>query len=652
MTETILYPQLIAVTGPLRGATIQLSDEQTFLGRGTANQICIADPLLSRRHCVLTRVSSQEFVIEDGGSINGTYVNGCPIKKQTLKHGDWIGVGESFLLVVCTDQHDQHPDSLSVQLDDSQIATNAPIWLNPKEAVYLNLDRELTNLVQNQQLAKNLQTLLKFSQSLIASQSLPKLYQRIVEAAFEIVPAQRGILLLLNSRTNELETAFAQEKGEVAPAQTINVSQTVIRQILDKRQGLVISDVKAEEHLHQAQSLVNTEVKAVLGVPVIAFDRLVGVLYLDSFQPDASFHLEQLQLITAIASIGGMAIDKAQQVESLIQENQRLQADVMFSHSMVGESPKMQTVFQRIAKIAPTPSTVLILGESGTGKELAARATHLNSSRSAKPFIAINCAVLGEHLLESDLFGHEKGAFTGAIALKKGKFEIADGGTLFLDEIGELGPGLQAKLLRFLQEREFERVGGINTIKVDVRIIAATNRQLEEAVTQGTFRQDLYYRLNVISLTMPPLRERQEDILLLANYFTAKYSRAINWRVNGLSPEASQRLLGYEWPGNVRELQNAIERAVVMTNTNVILAEDLPETIIESVPQSDSGETGDGYHDAVSEFKRKLIIKAVADAGGNYTEAGKLLGLHPNYLHRLIRNLNIKDQLTRNSGKL
>ena len=652
MTETILYPQLIAVTGPLRGATIQLSDEQTFLGRGTANQICIADPLLSRRHCVLTRVSSQEFVIEDGGSINGTYLNGCPIKKQTLKHGDWIGVGESFLLVVCTDQQDQRSTSSSVQLDDSQIATKAPIWLNPKEAVYLNLDRELTNLVQNQQLAHNLQTLLKFSQSLIASQNLPKLYQRIVGAAFEIVPAQRGVLLLLNSRTSELETAFAQEKGEVAPAQTINVSQTVIRQILDKRQGLVISDVKAEEHLHQAQSLVNTEVKAVLGVPVIAFDRLVGVLYLDSFQPDASFHLEQLQLITAIASIGGMAIDKAQQVESLIQENQRLQADVMFSHSMVGESPKMQTVFQRIAKIAPTPSTVLILGESGTGKELAARAIHLNSSRSAKPFIAINCAVLGEHLLESDLFGHEKGAFTGAIALKKGKFEIADGGTLFLDEIGELGPGLQAKLLRFLQEREFERVGGINTIKVDVRIIAATNRQLEEAVTQGTFRQDLYYRLNVISLTMPPLRERREDILLLANYFTAKYSRAINWRVNGLSSEASQRLLGYEWPGNVRELQNAIERAVVMTSTDVILAEDLPETIIEWAPQSDSGEAADGYHDAVSEFKRKLIIKAVTDAGGNYTEAGKLLGLHPNYLHRLIRNLNIKDQLTRNSGKL
>ncbi|HNG91639.1 MAG TPA: FHA domain-containing protein, partial [Acidobacteriota bacterium] len=223
MTETILYPQLIAVTGPLRGATIQLSDEQTFLGRGTANQICIADPLLSRRHCVLTRVSSQEFVIEDGGSINGTYLNGCPIKKQTLKHGDWIGVGESFLLVVCTDQQDQRSTSSSVQLDDSQIATKAPIWLNPKEAVYLNLDRELTNLVQNQQLAHNLQTLLKFSQSLIASQNLPKLYQRIVGAAFEIVPAQRGVLLLLNSRTSELETAFAQEKGEVAPAQTINV---------------------------------------------------------------------------------------------------------------------------------------------------------------------------------------------------------------------------------------------------------------------------------------------------------------------------------------------------------------------------------------------------------------------------------------------
>ena len=305
---------------------------------------------------------------------------------------------------------------------------------------------------------------------------------------------------------------------------------------------------------------------------------------------------------------------------------------------------RMQRVYHFIKKVSPTDSTVLISGESGTGKELAARAIHRNSNRAEKPFIAVNCAALTETLLESELFGHEKGAFTGAIAQKKGRLEIAQGGTLFLDEIGELSSGLQVKLLRVLQEREFERVGGTQTIKVDIRLLTATNKNLEEAIEANEFRQDLFYRLNVVSFEMPRLRERKEDIPLLVNYFAQKYSAKCNRRVTGISPDVRTYLTGYDWPGNVRELENAIERAVVLGTTEVILPEDLPEVILER-ELSPSTTSKQRYHEAVTQTKKQIILDAMEKVNGNYTEAARLLGVHPNYLHRLIRQLNIKDQM-------
>jgi Nif-specific regulatory protein len=294
--------------------------------------------------------------------------------------------------------------------------------------------------------------------------------------------------------------------------------------------------------------------------------------------------------------------------------------------------------------VAPTDSTVLISGESGTGKELAARAIHRNSKRAGKPFMAVNCAALNESLLESELFGHEKGAFTGAVSQKKGRLEVADHGTVFLDEVGELSPALQVKLLRVLQEREFERVGGTNSIKVDIRLIAATNKNLEEAIETGEFRQDLFYRLNVVSFEMPALRDRREDIPLLSSYFADKNGVKCNRRLTGISAEARACLSAYDWPGNVRELENAIERAVVLGSTNLILPEDLPEAVLERDLLSDTS-TALKYHEAVTHTKRQIILDAVTQAKGNYTEAAKLLGVHPNYLHRLIRNLNLREQL-------
>jgi two-component system, NtrC family, response regulator HydG len=311
----------------------------------------------------------------------------------------------------------------------------------------------------------------------------------------------------------------------------------------------------------------------------------------------------------------------------------------------VGESEALAGVKQFIGRAAPQESTVLIWGESGTGKELVARAIYQNSARANKPFVAINCAAITDTLLESELFGHEKGAFTSAVAMKKGKLEMAEGGTVFLDEIGELAPGVQAKLLRVLQEHEFERVGGVKTIPLDIRVIAATNRDLKEAAEKKEFRLDLYYRLNVVSVKMPALRERRKDIPILASYFVKRCAEKVKRDVRGISAEARACLMAYDWPGNVRELENAIERAVVLGSSEMILPEDLPESIVEHA--GPDGHTATALHDGVRQAKKVLIERAIDQAGGNYTEAAKILGVHANHLFRLIKSLDMSPKRKR-----
>jgi transcriptional regulator with GAF, ATPase, and Fis domain len=307
------------------------------------------------------------------------------------------------------------------------------------------------------------------------------------------------------------------------------------------------------------------------------------------------------------------------------------------AHEMVGDTPSMRAVYERIRKVALADCTVLVSGETGTGKELVARAIHENSRRARRPFVTVNCAALTESLLESELFGHEKGAFTGAVSLNKGKMEVADGGTLFLDEIGELAPALQVKFLRALQHHAFERVGGTRTIAVNVRVIAASNQDLEGAVESGRFRQDLWYRLNVVTITMPPLRDRRADVPRLAKHFAAKHGRG---RALTFSVDALEALTTYDWPGNVRELENAVQRAIVLGCSDQIELGDLPDAIVES--SEVTGESPSRYHQNVLETKRRLILDAIDRCGGNCTAAARLLGINPTYLHRLLTNLQLR----------
>lgn len=320
-----------------------------------------------------------------------------------------------------------------------------------------------------------------------------------------------------------------------------------------------------------------------------------------------------------------LAIQKASQHKNLLNENRYLRSEVSQRYNfeqLIGRSPQMRRVYEMIDRVAPTNATVLIQGESGTGKELVARAIHYRSPRKDKPFVKVNCAALPEDLLESELFGHERGAFTGAVSKREGRFELADRGTLLLDEISETSPAFQAKLLRVLQEQEFERVGGSKTIKVDVRVIATTNKDLKQAIREGKFREDLYYRLNVLPIYLPPLRERKEDIPLLVQHFLEKYSRQNGLRIKSLSKKCLDMMMQYEWPGNVRELENVIERAVVMSEGETIF----PENISLSSPVQKMG-LSFPEEITLEEMEKRLILHTLQRTGGNRTEAAKILGI-------------------------
>jgi transcriptional regulator with GAF, ATPase, and Fis domain len=617
-------PRLAAIAGKLKGAIFAINEETLVIGRETAANLCIADASVSRRHSKIEK-KDEGFVITDLESLNGTFINDVPVKSRILEHGDRVRIGDSQFLFLT---HDGEATSKSsdVRLDAAHVVSGSTIQIRFDDAMYL--------------MARDLSALMKVSTTINSIRGLDDLLERLLELLFEVVPAQRGAILLTNEGSFETSLVFGLDRVR-GKDQAVNVSRTIVQQVLRDGVALLAVDAAAESDL-ATESLIATRAHSVMCVPLIMFDRKLGVLYLDTTFARDQFNRDHLQLVAAISGIAAVAIENARQFEWLETENERLLADVNIEHNMVGEGTAMQRVYHFISKVAPTDSTVLICGESGTGKELAARAIHRNSKRAQKSFMAVNCAALNESLLESELFGHEKGSFTGAVAQKKGRLEVADGGTVFLDEIGELTQALQVKLLRVLQEREFERVGGTVTIKVDLRLIAATNKNLEEAIEAGEFRQDLYYRLNVVSLEMPALRERREDIMLLANYFADKYGAKCNRKLLGFSAEARACLTAYDWPGNVRELENAIERAIVLGTTDLILPEDLPEAVLESELSPTSTLR---YHEAVTQKKKQIILDAMTQVNGNYTAAAKLLGVHPNYLHRLIRNLNIKDQL-------
>lgn len=633
-----MFAILVALAGPLQNSSFALDLPESTIGRDSSNWLCLKDPLLSRQHCVID-AKDNLFVIRDLDSRNGIYLNGVPTRQHVLSHGDQIEVGSSLFVFLT---HEAIPSelALSQQVETTDFLAKSTLRLQTVDGIYLNREKIVGMLPPTAATAAKLSTLLKFSQTINSIQSKPNWEHSLLELIFDSIPARRVAIFFMEDGFDGLSPGNAWnhslEKIQVHP-----LMRQIAKEVLKERVGRLSHDVIDTESSAGTEHIEMVGPRSLICVPFSVFNETLAVLYLDTADSRDFLDEDHLQFITATASVAAVALSNIRHLERYQLETDRLRSDLSIEHNLVGESPVMARVYQLIAKLAETDSTVLIQGENGTGKELAARAIHQNSARVKKPFVAINCAALVDSLLESELFGHERGAFTGAIAQKKGKLEMADQGTIFLDEVSELSPAFQSKLLRVLQEREFERVGGTRPIHIDVRFIAATNRNLKEATRQGSFREDLFYRLNVVTLNMPSLRERGEDITLLANYFAAKYCKKLHMKIKRLSPEASRCLNHYDWPGNVRELENAIERAVVLGSGDAIRPEDLPEDIVESglVTATDQS----NYHQALANAKRVIILKAIEQAKGNVCEAAKLLGIHNTYLYRLVRKLNLEE---------
>jgi len=635
-----LPPRLVVLSGPLAGQTLPLSAEGLAIGRHADNGLQVHDLAASRHHCVLELVEGG-FRLRDLGSRQGTFVNGRPVQERLLEEGDMIAVADTLLSFQVQDDPDRGEPRLLAGEEaftartTIHLALRDSLWEQPGDAL-------AARAAADPRIAHGFQVLLRAATALQSADSTADLARRLLDQTLAAVPGDRAALLLADRGTPAIAAAFALDRqGSAAP---FPVSSTVVREVLGEETALLAEDVLLQEALAAAESLGAARIHSLLAVPLVHLGRTMGLLYVDAGEPGADFDESHLQLLTALGGIAAGALAGVRQKEWLEEENRRLSDSL--AYDMVGESPRMREVYRLLGRAAASGSTVLLRGESGTGKEVAARALHRGSPRAGRPFVAVNCATLTETLLESELFGHERGAFTGAVERRLGKVEKADGGTLFLDEVGELPLPLQAKLLRFLQEREFERLGSNRPIRVDVRVVAATNRDLERAIREGTFREDLYYRLNVITLHLPPLRERREDVPLLASYFAALASERLGRPVAGFTPEARACLLRYDWPGNVRELSNAVERAIVLGEGDLIRPEDLPETLLEAGGAAPAVSLG-SYHETVQETKKQLIRAAVAEAGGNITRAAARLGLQPTYLHRLIRNLDLRAELER-----
>jgi transcriptional regulator with GAF, ATPase, and Fis domain len=571
--------ELLVVNGLRVGERFALSAE-VRIGRDPKATIRLDEPGVAWEHCIVSRAGNGYRVV-DRRTGTGTYVNGMRAAEHTLEPGDQVAVGNTVFVYRWADSA---PSMAS--------APQTPQHTMLRACSLLFLFRALAS-AENAALRQILEA-------------------QLIRLIGDLVPASGGAVLLGHDAADLRSAASTPE--------------------LENMAGQVCRD----------GAVVDLEARAV-GVPLYVRGCIAGMIGAQFPAQEAANLAEHCDTLAAIATLGAIALETVREVETLNTEKalllERLDGASM---GVVGESPALRRLMDMVTRVAGTDTSVLILGESGTGKEMVANALHRQSRRAARPFVAINCAALTETLLESELFGHEKGSFTGAVAQKRGKLELAEGGTVFLDEIGELAASLQAKLLRVLQQREFERVGGTRTLKLDVRLIAATNRDLAAEVRRGAFREDLYHRLNVVAFHVPPLRDRREDIPALAAHFLRISVGRCRRRVADIAPEAMAYLMAYPWPGNVRELENAIERAVVLGQSDLLLPEDLPEAILDAPAPC---ETPGALQGSVTSAKRQLIIRAWEESNGDYKQAAAKLNIHPNSLLRLVRTLRLREVL-------
>ncbi len=475
-----------------------------------------------------------------------------------------------------------------------------------------------------------------------------ELLEKIMDIGLETLKAERGVIVL-----KEREDFIPVTERDLRPRadsqeEVKRISRSVIEEVIRTKKPILLHSAIDQSPFSAQESIIISQIKSVLACPLFSRGNLIGAIYCDSLSEKGVFTEEDANFLVAFSHLAAIAIENARLREMLIDENIYLKKvvgeipkkDLQSFANIIGQSEKMLELFSLLKKVSNTDVNILIQGESGTGKELIAKAIHYQSRRREKKIVPIYCGSLPETLLESELFGYKKGSFTGALYDKKGLIEEADGGTLFLDEVVDISLAIQAKLLRFLQEGEIRRVGETEPRKVDVRVIAATNRNLKDEVKKGNFREDLYYRLNVLEINLPPLREREDDAVLLAKYFLDKFSQKYNKEIKGFTPAAVRLIRTYPWPGNVRELENSVARAVSLAEGKFITPEDLGLVGVglELSPQS--------LKKSVKKLERDKIISALKHCGGNKTEAAKLLGISRRSLYYKMKELGIESDAT------
>ena len=493
---------------------------------------------------------------------------------------------------------------------------------------------------------KKFETLIEINTLINSDYSdVKELLRKIIESATRLTEAEASSLLLVNPENNKLYFEIALgTKGAEVQRFSLNMGEGIAGWVAANNRSLIVNDVSSDRRFYSDISKkVGFPTNSIVAVPMRLKDRRVGVIEIINKRDGAPFTEEDLQWLEIFATQAAIAIQNARSFQKVQEEVYLLQDELQTDkgyHTFVGESKAIKEKLEIVRRAAQTDSSVLLLGESGVGKELFAEQIHLESPRRNNPLIRVNCAALPENLLESELFGHVKGAFTGATRNRRGRFELSDTGTIFLDEIGDLPLALQVKLLRVLQHKSFEPVGGSEPIKVDTRIIAATNKDIEAEVASGRFRPDLYYRLNVLPIYIPPLRERREDIPVLAEFFLKKFNREIKKQIQGFTAEAMDVILSYSWPGNVRELENAVERAVVVSQGDRIAPEAF--ALNQSIRGDSESTAGKPLKEAVNAFKKHYIRQSLDMNQWNQTKTAKLLGIQRTYLSRVIKELGIE----------
>ena len=583
------HPVLVPIAKPV-----------TTIGRDLGNDVHLVDASVSDHHAQIV-FNGRDFQLEELDKGADILINGKKKRRARLVNGDRIQLGKS-------------------QLGFSM--------MSEVPAAETESTEEGSNVLAS------LRRLHAFSERLMTSSSVDELLETLLDDLIDVTGAARGVVLLVDlgeEKSTPRVRVSRNVKRETIEDPSGAISDSIVRQVIESKRPVIVSDALTDTNFSKSESVIALKLSSVMCVPLLSQGEVIGAIYVGNDEVKHLFHREQLDLLTIFAGQASLILQNAMLLSALRADQEKLKTELSDKRfgEIIGACASMLEVFRKLQKVAGTDISVLITGETGTGKELIARELHWRSNREKGPFIVVNCGAIPENLMESEMFGHVRGAFTGAVASRPGKFQQADGGTLFLDEVGELTPQLQVKLLRAIQERIVYRVGDSKPEKCDIRILAATNRNLEEMIGTGEFREDLFYRLNVVNLWLPPLRERGDDVLIIAKALLSKYADELNSSVKGFSPAALAAIKKFNWPGNIRQLENRIKKALVLCDKALLQPEDMdlgPEAMDPIVP----------LEKAKEDFQRNYVLDVLERNNGNRTQTARDLGVDPRTIFRYL----------------